>query len=229
MTDSLKERIFSTVKITARVLFWGSILFLCWKYREKISVQSITSFVPANTAAAIAVMLLLFAPKGVLVTVYGGILYTASGVLFPLPTALLVNTVGTLLMTGVPFFIGKKSGSKLLNKLIQKNERLKQLQNLESQNEFFVSFAVRMVGLLPGDLVGMYFGAGNFGAKNYFSGTLLGLFPSIIAFTVMGMRANDMSSPAFWIAAGAEIAITVFSVVFYLLRKKKRQERRNTP
>ena len=64
-------------------------------------------------------------------------------------------------MTGVPFFIGKRTGTKLLDKLIQKNGRLRQLQSIESQNEFFVSFAVRMLGLLPGYLVGMYLGASN--------------------------------------------------------------------
>ena len=114
-----KARIFTAVKIAVMVLFWGGILLFWWKYRKEISVESITNFVPGNIAAAIVVMLLLFALKGVLITVYGGILYAASGILFPLPTALLVNTAGTILMTGVPFFIGKRTGTKLLDKLIQ--------------------------------------------------------------------------------------------------------------
>lgn len=223
-----KARIFTAVKITVMVLFWGGILLLWWKYRKEISVESITNFVPGNIAAAIAVMLLLFALKGVLITVYGGILYAASGILFPLPTALLVNTAGTILMTGVPFFIGKRTETKLLDKLIQKNGRLRQLQSIESQNEFFISFAVRMIGLLPGDLVGMYLGASNFRASSYFLGTVLGLLPSILAFTVIGMSAHDISSPVFWIAAGGEIAITAFSLAFYLIWKKKQSERRNT-
>ena len=226
---SAKARVFTAVKITATALLCGGILLLWWKYRGEISVESITNFVPGNIAAAVAVMLLLFALKGVLITVYGGILYAASGILFPLPTALLVNAAGTVLMTGVPFFIGKLTGTKLLDKLIQKNGRLEQLQRIESQNEFFISFAVRMIGLLPGDLVGMYLGAGNFHARSYFLGTMLGLLPSILAFTVIGMSAHDISSPAFWIAVGVEIAITVFSLVFYLLWKKKHSERRNTP
>ena len=84
-----KAQIFTVVKITVMVLFWGGILLLWWKYRKEISVESITNFVPGNIAAAIIVMLLFFALKGVLITVYGGILYAASGILFPLPTALL--------------------------------------------------------------------------------------------------------------------------------------------
>ena len=86
-----------------------------------------------------------------------------------------------------------------------------------------------MIGLLPGDLVGMYLGASNFRASSYFLGTVLGMLPSILAFTVIGMSAHDISSPAFWIAAGGEIAITVFSFALYLLWKKKQSERRNTP
>ncbi len=223
-----KSRVFTAIKIATLVLLWGGMLLFLWKNRTNISVENIVNYVPGNTAAAIIVLLMLFALKSILIIVYGGILYTASGILFPLPTAILVNIAGTVLMVGIPFFIGKRAGAKLLNWLAQKNERLRQLQDFESKNDFFISFAVRMIGHLPNDLVGMYLGASNFRANAYFLGTLLGLFPSILTFSVIGMSAHDVSSPIFWIATGAQLTITLLSLVIYLLWKKKSKGRRNT-
>lgn len=223
-----KGRVFMIIQAAVFVLLWGGILLFLWINRAKISVESIVNYVPDNTAAAIAVVLMLFALKSVLIIVYGGILYAASGILFPLPTAILVNVAGTVLMAGIPFFIGKRVGAKLLNQLIQKNERLRQLQDFESRNEFFISFAVRTIGIFPSDLVGMYLGASNFRADFYFLGTVLGMLPSILTFSIMGMSAHDISSPVFWIAAGVELLITLFSLLIYWLWKKKSKGRKDT-
>lgn len=222
-----KSRMFTAIQAAVLVLLWGGLLLFLWINRAKISVESIVRYVPGNTVAAIAVVLMFFALKSILIIVYSGILYTASGILFPLPTAILVNISGTVLMTGIPFFIGKRVGAKQLNRIIKKNKRLRQLQEFESKNEFFISFAVRMVGHLPNDLVGMYMGASNFRADSYFLGTMLGMLPSILTFTVIGMSANDISSPIFWVAVGVQLTITLLSLAIYLLWMKKSKGRRN--
>ncbi len=99
------------------------------------------------------------------------------------------------------------------------------LRDAPKQNEFFFSFAVRMIGLFPGDLVGMYSGACGFTYFHYICGTLAGMFPSIITFSAMGMSAHDISSPVFWISLGCEVILVLLSlVVFILWQGKKRKE-----
>ncbi len=128
-------------------------------------------------------------------------------------------------MTSVPFFIGKRPGSDLLDPLVRKNKRLDLLLDAPKQNEFLFSFAVRMIGLLPGDLVGMYSGVCGLTYGHYICGTVAGLFPSIIAFSVMGTSAHDISSPTFLISAGSTILLMLLSLSTFLLwRKKKRKE-----
>ncbi len=215
----------SALKTGIMLAFWGGIILLCWICRDRITVESIINYLPENTAVAICIILILFALKGVTVIVYGGILYAASGVLFPLPVAICVNLAGTVLMTSVPFFIGKRAGTDLLDQLVRKNKRLELLRDTPKQNEFFFSFAVRMIGLLPGDLVGMYSGACGLTYSHYICGTVVGMFPSLITFSVMGMSAHDLSSPAFLISVGSEILLMLLSLSAYLLwRKKKRKE-----
>ncbi len=118
--------VFSYYPLKAGVMlaFWGTLILLCWIYRDRITVEGIVNFVPGNTTVAICIMLVLFALKGVTIIVYGGILYAASGILFSLPVAICVNLAGTALMTSVPFFIGKKAGAKMLDQLARKNKRL---------------------------------------------------------------------------------------------------------
>ncbi len=204
--------------------FWGVLILLCWIYRDRITVEGIVNFVPGNTTVAICIMLVLFALKGVTIIVYGGILYAASGILFSLPVAICVNLAGTALMTSVPFFIGKKAGAKMLDQLARKNKRLELLRDAPKQNEWLFSFAVRMIGLFPGDLVGMYSGACGFTYFHYICGTLAGMFPSIITFSVMGMGAHDISSPVFRLSVGCEILLVLLSLAIFILWQRKKHK-----
>jgi len=204
--------------------FWGTLILLCWIYRDRITVESIVNFVPANTTAAICIMLVLFALKGVTVIVYGGLLYAASGILFSMPVAICVNLAGTALMTSVPFFIGKRAGAKMLDQLARKNKRLELLRDAPKQNGFIFSFVVRMIGLLPGDLVGMYSGACGFTYFHYICGTLAGMFPSIITFSAMGMSAHDISSPVFRLSVGCEILLVLLSLAIFILWQRKKHK-----
>ncbi len=210
------------LKTWIMLAFWGGIILLCLINRDNITVENIVNCTPENTPAAICIMLVLFALKGITVIVYGGILYAASGILFPFPVAICVNLAGTVLMTSVPFFIGKRDGADLLDKLVQRNKRLELLRDAPKQNEFLFSFAVRMIGLLPGDLVGMYSGACGFTYGHYICGTVAGIFPSIITFSAMGMSAHNISSPTFLISAGSTILLMLLSLGAYLLWRKKK-------
>lgn len=210
------------------IAFWLLIILLCLINRDKITVESIVNFTPKNTAAAIGIMLLMFSLKSILIVIYGGLLYAASGIMFSLPVAVLVNTMGTVLMVSIPFFIGKKAGNSAINMLVEKNPKLEILREAPNKNELFVSFFFRIIGILPADLVSMYLGASGISYEKYIAGTLMGLFPAIISFSIMGMSANDISSPYFIISAAFEIGLMVFSIVMYFAWRRKGRKTNKT-
>ncbi len=213
------------IKRIPLAVVWIGIIVLCLIFRDQITVERIINCTPDNLLLAAAVMLLLFALKGVTVVIYGGILYAASGILFPLPHAIAVNIVGTVLMTTIPFLMGKRAGADILLQLRQKNQKLELLQDLQSENAFFVAFMIRMIGMLPGDLVGMYLGASNMRYSRYISGTMLGMLPAIIAFSVMGTSIDDPGSPEFILSACGEAGLMLLALALYILwRRKKKQE-----
>lgn len=229
MIDNEKRTQHKALKTFRRIfmiLFWGVLLLLCFLNREKISVEGIVDLVPKDAVLSIVVMLLLFAVKGVAVFIYGSILYAASGILFSLPVAIIVNTVGTVIMTTIPFYIGKKAGRRMIGELVKKNSKLEILQDTQNKNEFLVSFFLRMVGLLPSDLVAMYLGSSGMCYKPYLFGTVIGLMPSIVCFSVMGMSIDDVGSPQFIISLIVEAGLMLLALLIYFIWRSKNKKKR---
>ena len=214
----------ATVLFTA---FICGLLVFCFMSRKQISADQITKFTPTNQIAAAIVMLLLFAMKSFCVFIYCGILYAASGLIFPIPIAVFVNILGTVVMTSIPYWISKNAGSKYIEKMIEKHPKMAMLKEAQEKNSFFLPFTVRVIGLLPSDLVSAFFGASGMPYGKYMFGTVLGFLPMVLAFSVMGMSAHDITSPAFIISAGLHLVMMAVSAVIYMLmRKNKRRQSR---
>lgn len=213
-----------TLKIISTVLFTAfvcALFVLCLAYREQITADQITKLTPKNQLAAVIFMLLVFALKSLCVFIYCGILYAACGMVFPIQLAVLVNILGTVVMTSVPYLIGRNAGSRHIEKMLKKHPKMSVLKKAQDKNSFFLSFMVRITGLLPSDLVSAYFGASGITYGKYILSTVLGFLPMIIAFSFMGMSAHDITSPAFIISAGLNLVIMILSTVIYILILKK--------
>ena len=206
------------------VLFWMFLVLICWSRREHLTMEGILNFTPESPVTAVLVMLGLFLLKSITFVIYGNILYAASGILFSLPAAVFLNIAGSAIMASVPYFMGRKAGAVFLNTLTLKHPKLSVLKDIPQKHPLSSSVMIRLLGILPGDLVSMYFGAGGASYWRYLTGTLIGLFPSIMIFSVMGMSAGDITSPAFRISAAAEIILVLTSfIILICLRKRVRK------
>ena len=205
--------------ITATI--WLLLIALCLIYREEITVDRIVALTPENMLVAVLVMLCLFAVKSISIFIYSGLLYAASGILFPLPLAIIVNILGSIIMATIPYIIGRRSGSGLVTQLIEKHPKLKVMKDIPNQNEFFISFFVRIIGILPSDIIGMYLGATGIGYRRYITGTILGVLPATVTFCIMGMQIQDVTSPAFLVSLGVELCLMVVSTTAYAIWMKK--------
>ena len=68
-------------------------------------------------------------------------------------------------------------------------------------------------------------GAMNIKYKHYLFGSVLGLLPSALSFSIMGMSAEDPSSPAFVLSVAAEIGLILLSVSILLILKRKKKKK----
>lgn len=202
----------------------GLLFIFCVIYRDKITAAEITKLTPANQVTAALMMLLLFGVKSFCIFIYCGILYAASGMIFPLPIAFAVNICGTVIMTSIPYWFGRKTDMHYMDELIGKYPKMAFLKAAQGKDSFFLSFITRIVGILPSDLVSAFFGASTIPYKKYILSTVLGFLLMVSAFTMMGMSVHDVTSPTFIAAASAEVLIMIISCIFYAVVRKKNQK-----
>ena len=122
------------------------------------------------------------------------------------------------------FWIGWSKGQNLLLQLCEKYPKLERLYNISNRNEFLISFLIRLLGFLPLDVVSIYLGASGIRYDRYVLGSVLGLLPQMIMYTVMGMSCDDPTSPAFLVALCCEVILVAASgIVLWVWRKRSKR------
>lgn len=193
--------------------------FLCCG--RELSLEDILSYTPANPLAAALFIWLAFAVKSLSLLFPVLLLFAVSGRLFPLPWALLINTVGIALTLSIPYFIGRCSGADLTDRLIKKHPKLQEFRAMRRRNNLFFAFFVRVMGILPCDVVSLYLGNIRLPYAQYIAGGILGFMPDLICATILGMKISDVSSPWFWVTAAINVLICASSIPVYRLFRRK--------
>lgn len=202
------------------LLAWGLVFSLIFHLNGKLTVEDILSYQPESPLLAALIMLGLFLLKSVDFIMYSPVLYAASGIMFPLPIAILLNAAGVAIMVSTPYFIGRSLGPPIINRLREKYPKLQILEQLHLNNDAVTSFLVRMLGL-PLIPTSLYLGAVELHYKKYLFGSILGLLPITVCATVLGTAADEPGSPAFWIALTVQLLCMVLSALIYAVVQKK--------
>lgn len=216
--SSLIKRV---VQIAPLVMI-GVCVLLYFRFFRGVTIEDILEFTPENLWLAALVMIGLFALKSLSMFFPMLILIAASGSIFPsYLSALAVNSVGVAVMLLIPYAIGRFAEREFVEGLISKNKNADKLREIKSENELFIAYFLRVINMLPCDLVSMFLGSTGFGLVKYLAGSFAGVLPGMIATTIIGANMNDPTSPAFWIAVAAEVVFAAASTLAYYLYKKK--------
>ena len=197
------------------------VLLLIWFLAagDGISVDTILSYTPRNPVLAALLLLALYGVKSLTIVFPILLLQVAAGHLFPTGVALVVNLLGLVVDLTIPFWIGRASGSGLIQKLL----------GIQQNNTFFLSFFLRVINCLPGDVISMYLGATGTPYLTFLAGQMLGSLPSTICATVLGSSISDPLSPKLVLSLLLTILIAVSSSLFYYLYKKKTKKKTEPP
>ena len=109
----------------------------------------------------------------------------------------------------------------MVDKLREKYPKFNDFYSLIKRNSLFSVFALRIVGVLPMDVVSMYMGASKICYPKYLVLSLLGAAPDLILETIIGAELRNYRSPAFWIAVVCRLVFTAITVIFYRIWIKK--------
>ena len=192
---------------------------------EEITAESLLNFAPEEPLYAALFLVLLYAFKSLTVFFPIIVLNVLGGFLFEPVHALIINSVGVLVELTIPYWIGRASGAEFADKLCKKHPKLDEIIGEGSNNNFFMSFFLRVISCLPGDAVSMYFGARKVPFWTCLLASFLCTFPGMGAATLLGMNITDPSSPMFWVSIGLTVGISVISfLVYFLWRRAKKKE-----
>lgn len=198
----------------------GIVVFLC--HGDSFTPETLLSFIPKNPLPAMLVLWFLYAGKSLMIIFPVLVLQITAGYLFSPMTAVLVNLVGMTICFFLPYIIGRMSREDTLAKLEVKYPKMQVLRQLEDKNALFVSFFLRMISILPMDVVSMYLGAEKLPILPYWLGSIAGTLPAMLSVTFLGQGASKGSTQVLAGALAVMIAMPVISYTIYKIWKKKK-------
>lgn len=134
-------------------------------------------------------------------------------------TALLVNVISMFLSMSVPYFLGRFTGKGMVETLSKRFKAIKKIDSFTGANEIQMTFAIKLSGLLPGDLSSLLFGAMNISFKNFTIGANLGMLPLAIVYTFFGVSLKSVTERP-WVVALPVIVIVVFVLIAAAITKR---------
>lgn len=192
---------------------------------EELTVDTVVSHLPDNLFTAWLLLLFMYAAKSMSIIFPIVALQIAAGIIFPFWSALILNIIGTALTYTIPYVIGSFSGASATERLIKKYPKIREAVDFQRSSDWFISFILRAVSCLPGDIVSMYLGSINISYIPYVLASVAGTLPGLIPATIVGINFMNPKSTAFIVSVIVTIAASILSIIIYYFMKKSYAKR----
>ena len=204
--------------------FVGLLAFAAFMaYKQGVDINSILSLSGNSAILAFVVLMVIYAIKGLVMFIPIMALYLAAGAIFEnFFLGVLVNIAGIVVALTVSYYMGTKLSDEKLNRLYKRYPKIQELSNFQSKNSFFFSYIIRVVGVLPCDVVSLYCGLKGIPYLHFITGSVLGMMPGVILTSLMGASIQEPMSPQFLFSAGFQMFTTCLSVTIYFIIKKRK-------
>ncbi len=199
---------------------WVALILLVFINRDSITVDAIINYAPSNYFLAALVLLLLFALKSLSVFFASIILFTVSGLIFPLPLAILVNSLGVIIMASEAYLMGRIYGSDLIGTIAEKYPKVQPILHLQDKKPFLFTFLLRMLKVSNVDISSMYMGASHTRFAPYLAASYVAIVPELVLYAMLGSSISDLNPTAaiiVMIVFGC-ISVASFLIMAYLVK-----------
>ena len=195
-------------------------IYLTKKYNIKISnIPEISQSLTGSTLALAIGIIVFSVVKSFALVFPPAVVFSVCGYIMPnFWIALLVNIVSVFLSLFVPYFLGRFTGAGMVDTLKYKFAAIKKIDDFAGANETEMTFAIKLSGIMPGDLSSLLFGAMGISLKNYTIGANLGNLPLVIVYTFFGITLKNVGEQP-WVAAIPVAVIIVFMLIASLITK----------
>ena len=128
----------------------------------------------------------VYALKSIVFVVPAMMIYVSVGISFDTGAALILNLIGLAVEVTITYFLGRFLGGEYVSKLLEKNKGGRKLLNMKTKTKNSFLFVARVVPAFPIDFTSLFLGSSNYGFVSYFLISILGIYPRVLLFTLIG-------------------------------------------
>ncbi|SKA83055.1 Uncharacterized membrane protein YdjX, TVP38/TMEM64 family, SNARE-associated domain [Caloramator quimbayensis] len=143
------------------------------------------------------------------------ILAIASGLVFGLYKGFILTMIGALCGATLSFYISRLLGKEALKKIITKE--INYFEEGLSRNGFFIILVLRLIPLLPFDVISYGAGLSKIKYKDFIFATLIGIIPGAYIYVNLGEKSSSPMSIEFYISIALLLILFISS---YFIKKK---------
>ena len=221
----MKTKFKTALKFLPLFVFAAAIVLYVVGVRN-ISPEELAKYIPQNTFVAALIIILAGSIKGGTVFFPFIFIELVSSLIFPPVPAIIINILALSGAFSVSYLIGRFAGATAVNKLCAKFKRFDDFRKIIDRNRAISVTVSGLVGILPMDVVGMYFGATKVQYFKYLFFSLLGGMPDLILETLIGQEIKNVHSVWFYIFLAARLGTSIASVLIYRVIKKRRAQKK---
>lgn len=148
------------------------------------------------------------------------ILAIASGLIFGLYKGCILTMIGALCGATLSFYISRLLGKEALKKIIKKD--INYFEKGLSKNGFLIILLLRLIPLLPFDVISYGAGLSKIKYKDFILATLIGIIPGVYVYVNLGEKSSSPMSIEFYISIALLLILFISS---YFIKKKIDVER----
>lgn len=147
------------------------------------------------------------------------ILAIAGGLIFGLYEGSIYIMIGALCGSTLSFYIARFYGSWIKDKL--KNEKFLDIDKNIKKNGFMIIFILRLVPLVPFDIISYSAGFSSIKYKDFIIATFIGIIPGVVVYANIGAQSLNFGTNNFYFSIAFLIALIVISAMFKNKVKKR--------
>ena len=210
-----QKRIINFARIVALTFLVCVIFYVATKLKtnpELTSSENIVRIVSSNPIIAVLEFVLLYVLKGISMVFPSAVLNIAAGMIFDFPFSSVVSGLGIFVEFILMYAVGKFLGKDIVEGIKQKYPVVNKLDSFQTHNSFFISFIIRIMGVVSYDMASIYLGASDVKFLGFILGSMCGATLNIIIDGLFGKYIFNPFSWQIWVVViirGTVIAMAI--------------------
>jgi uncharacterized membrane protein YdjX (TVP38/TMEM64 family) len=210
-----QKRIMSFIRIASLTALVGVIIYVAVSLKtnpELASSENIVKLVSPNPIIATLEFVMLYVLKCISMVFPSAVLNIAAGMIFDFPFSAVVSGVGIFVEFILLYAVGKFLGKDIVEGIKQKYPIVNKLDSFQTHNSFFISFIIRIMGVVSYDMASIYLGASGVKFLGFILGSMCGATLNIIIDGLFGKYIFNPFSWQIWVVViirGTVIAMAI--------------------